>query len=525
MDHHSIQPLLFMMMSSFKNNDTNTGYFPIFLMLVGTIIFKLIPFDEIKDFFIDFFKSENISEVEMLFETKNIKMGSYGIIREEIVCSEEFEAISYYIEENSSKFTEIHSLTEIMTKSVDKNDKSKNKFVLSPLRNKKIKITDDNIFFELNIKKKSDEEESKNKNNNSSSSPLTSSNNQYVIRLSRTRTCSNDNSVEILNNFVNKCVRNYKNSIHPTGTKIFNFRSSWDSDGTTGITFEVSDLTHKKDLEKNIFFDGKKDLIKYIKPFVYDPDVIDSHYEEKFNKCGITFKAGILLYGKPGCGKTATIKAISSYTNRSIINYRITENTTNEEFKKIFSFPMEYKGKKYSAKELIIVMEDFDATKSKVLKTRAKNSVESIPGQELHSDFSELLALNNSVEKLSSVVKAADKKDELNLSCVLNVLDGINELHNVMVIITTNHFEDIDEAFLRTGRFDFKLELKRASQKSIVEMISNRYEITIEDLYKYHPNIKNIKDEILVPSDVCQICFKNDTIESCISQILLESQK
>ena len=186
---------------------------------------------------------------------------------------------------------------------------------------------------------------------------------------------------------------------------------------------------------------------------------------------------------------------------------------------------MEYKGKKYSAKELIIVMEDFDATKSKVLKTRAKNSVESIPGQELHSDFSELLALNNSVEKLSSVVKAADKKDELNLSCVLNVLDGINELHNVMVIITTNHFEDIDEAFLRTGRFDFKLELKRASQKSIVEMISNRYEITIEDLYKYHPNIKNIKDEILVPSDVCQICFKNDTIESCISQILLESQK
>jgi SpoVK/Ycf46/Vps4 family AAA+-type ATPase len=186
---------------------------------------------------------------------------------------------------------------------------------------------------------------------------------------------------------------------------------------------------------------------------------------------------------------------------------------------------MEYKGKNYSAKELIIVMEDFDATKSKVLKTRAKNSAESIPGQELNNDFSELIALNNSVEKLSSVVKAADKKDDLNLSCVLNVLDGIKELHGIMIIITTNHIEDIDEAFLRTGRFDFKLELKKASQKSIVEMMSNRYKISVEDIYKNYPNVKNIKDGILSPADIALMCYKEEDIESCINRILLESQK
>ena len=52
--------------------------------------------------------------------------------------------------------------------------------------------------------------------------------------------------------------------------------------------------------------------------------------------------------------------------------------------------------------------------------------------------------------------------DALNLSCLLNILDGIIELHGVMVIFTTNYPEKLDEAFLRPGRIDFKQEFKRA---------------------------------------------------------------
>ena len=66
-----------------------------------------------------------------------------------------------------------------------------------------------------------------------------------------------------------------------------------------------------------------------------------------------------------------------------------------------------------------------------------------------------------------------DKKveDELTLECVLNVLDGIIELHNAMIIFTTNHLEHIDPAFTRSGRIDFHHEFKLASIHIIKEML------------------------------------------------------
>ena len=43
----------------------------------------------------------------------------------------------------------------------------------------------------------------------------------------------------------------------------------------------------------------------------------------------------------------------------------------------------------------------------------------------------------------------------------MNILDGIIELHGVMIIISTNHPDKIDEALIRPGRIDFKYEFKK----------------------------------------------------------------
>jgi len=67
--------------------------------------------------------------------------------------------------------------------------------------------------------------------------------------------------------------------------------------------------------------------------------------------------------------------------------------------------------------------------------------------------------------------------DVINLSCLLNILDGLIELHGVMVIFTTNHPEKLDEAFLRPGRIDFKQEFIRANVSTIKSIVNTKFKL------------------------------------------------
>jgi chaperone BCS1 len=106
----------------------------------------------------------------------------------------------------------------------------------------------------------------------------------------------------------------------------------------------------------------------------------------------------------------------------------------------------------------------------------------------------------------------------------LNILDGIIELHGVMIIMTTNHPEKIDEALIRPGRFDFKYEFKKASKKTVKEMIQFKFDLTNEEMDKYMEHM-NIKDEMLSPAEVQSICFQNNDVKKCIDEIIFASQK
>jgi len=113
--------------------------------------------------------------------------------------------------------------------------------------------------------------------------------------------------------------------------------------------------------------------------------------------------------------------------------------------------------------------------------------------------------------------------DSANLSCFLNILDGIIELHGIMIIMTTNYPEKIDNALIRSGRFDFKYEFKRASRNIIREMLKFKYELTEDEMLKYD-NILTIKDEVLSPAQVQSVSFQNDNIVPCINELVLLAQ-
>ena len=119
-------------------------------------------------------------------------------------------------------------------------------------------------------------------------------------------------------------------------------------------------------------------------------------------------------------------------------------------------------------------------------------------------------------------------EDELTLECVLNVLDGIIELHNAMIIFTTNHLENIDTAFTRSGRIDFHLEFTLATVSTIKEMLQTIRKIEVTNA-KYKKYFDKMKDYVISQADVQNISFKytnenaveilNDVIAICDEKI------
>jgi len=287
-------------------------------------------------------------------------------------------------------------------------------------------------------------------------------------------------------------------------------------------------MEHNKDLDVNIFFEGKDKLLNYIKPFVFDPIETFNIGEEKYKRSGFTFKAGLLFYGAPGCGKTSTIKGILKYTNRHAIIINLNRVKTCDELESIFR-KRNFDDKEISGKELCFILEDCDASGDNgvnILSNRKKDKKTDFNSTGEDNTSKKQSESENIVNKLLEFSTCSIKIDDdsVNLSCFLNILDGIIELHGVMIIMTTNYPEKIDEALIRPGRFDFRYEFKRASREIIREMLMFKYELSEKKMCEYD-SMLNIKDEVLSPAQIQATCFQNSNIIDCINELVLIAQK
>jgi len=72
------------------------------------------------------------------------------------------------------------------------------------------------------------------------------------------------------------------------------------------------------------------------------------------------------------------------------------------------------------------------------------------------------------------------KRDHLNLTGILNVLDGVIDTPGRMLIITTNHPEMLDPALIRPGRIDKKLMLGYMAYEDVVSMVEHYFQTTLD---------------------------------------------
>jgi chaperone BCS1 len=204
--------------------------------------------------------------------------------------------------------------------------------------------------------------------------------------------------------------------------------------------------------------------------------------EEWHLERGIPYKKSFLFYGPPGTGKSSMIKAISFELQRHIHYLSLSTIKNDQELSNLMS--------NVNFKETILVIEDIDAQGSFVHKrpkkqdtkntnTTANESKQSNPTNDVNSDTSDLIMLS----KLMTSVKSdntdkdseQESKSQLTLSGILNQIDGVHNNHGMILIMTTNYPELLDEALIRDGRVDERVFFDYCDYEQIYLMFKNFY--------------------------------------------------
>jgi len=222
------------------------------------------------------------------------------------------------------------------------------------------------------------------------------------------------------------------------------------------IDFELSEIPYEALLKLEITMDNFLEAMKEIEPsairevFVEVPDVKWSDvgglenikqelketiewplkYTDIFKKANTNPPKGILLYGKPGTGKTLLAKAVANESGVNFISIKGPQLISRYVGESERGVRETFRTAKHAAPTILF----FDEIDSIVPK-RGSSSTDAHVTERVISQF-------------------------------LTEMDGIEELKGVVVLAATNRLDLVDPAILRSGRFDLIFELPMPDEKT-----------------------------------------------------------
>ena len=263
------------------------------------------------------------------------------------------------------------------------------------------------------------------------------------------------------------------------------------------IDFELAEIPYELVMNLEITMDNFYDAMKEIEPsairevFVEVPDVkwqdvggLDEikealkeavewplKYASLFSKAGTNPPKGIILYGKPGTGKTYLAKAVA---HESGVNF------------------ISVKGPQ--------IMSKYIGESEKGVRELFKKARQAAPTLLFLDEIDSLVPRRTGDGSGSNVTDRV-------ISQFLTEMDGMEDLKGVVILAATNRLDMIDPALLRSGRFDMMFELPVPDDKTRMEIFQ------IHTMNKpLHKNIdlKKLaeKTQGLVGADIEFICRK-----------------
>jgi DNA replication protein DnaC len=265
----------------------------------------------------------------------------------------------------------------------------------------------------------------------------------------------------------------------------------------------------------NTFFDGKKYLLKHLDFFLKNKE----WYYEK----GRPYTLGIALHGPPGTGKTSIIKAIANKTNRHIINLSMKIIKTRRQLNDFF-FESTYNRNNdvgsINFDNKIIVIEDIDCIGDIILDRSKKQkkgdvNISSRSNIKFGDILQSIVEVNDSTNGITAKpLSTLTEEDNITLDDILNLWDGINETSGRILIISSNHYDQLDPALVRPGRIDIPLELGNASHKTITQIYNHYYNDKI-----CSNSLKKVKEYKHSPAKIVNLCFTCKTSEEFIQAL------
>ena len=214
--------------------------------------------------------------------------------------------------------------------------------------------------------------------------------------------------------------------------------------GEKGQVYEDTERKTKVRFKDVAGLDEEKEELIEIVDFLKKP--------EKFTRMGAKTPRGILLYGKPGTGKTLIAKAIAGEANVPFISM------SGSEFIEMFAGLGASRVRKLfdKARKLapcIVFIDEIDAIGAR----RTSNS-------------------------------GAETENNQTLNQLLVEMDGFSSEETIIVLAATNRPEMLDKALLRPGRFDRQITIPTPDLKGRLEIL------------KIHSQDKRLSDDVNLES-------------------------